>query len=585
VLARPPETRRLPDLGAPPAGDPADADRLRGLVAATSRWCLQCYLPSAVDAAGALVGAEAASGRSTSGAALSLAVALRCRALDEAVRPDAAEQGAVLAVRACAAGHISAGGQWGRSWQSPLASGQLGLAALVLGDALPTDVRAAVDRVAQDEAGFLAGVPVHYLRDVSGDYLTQGDTGAEEESWRARGLSAALALLPGDLHAPRWHHALVLRALAAYAPPADVHSAELLHRSPLCSWLAGSNLEPNGDLQNHLVNPQPNYMRPVHHVAATMNQRMAGQPVSPSLLRNLDLMYAALRRLYTEDGGLHYPQGTDVRSRAVVLYANDVQHRALGIAPEQALRWERLHGRIAEGQVQPDGRVEEPGGTEPFGPVHPDIATKLAEALLALVLGPPRPEQIDGTTLAGAPVQQRQVACPAYGPTFHDAAGAMLVAARWVASRDVLAGYDDGAFRPGDPVTRATAVLSLWRAAGSPGSPAPHGFDDVATDGGPLDRAVRWARATDVVAGATRTRLEADETLTRGQAVVLLWRAAGAPEAPDSGFDDVKGETAEAAGWARALGVTTGTTATTFGPATLVNRGQWAVMLHRQHTA
>lgn len=572
------------DLRRAPVGDPADAARLRLLLSSTGRWCLDTYLPTSLPPGDVVPAGDESTARAFSGAALNLAVGVSCAAFDQTVPAEAASVAGARAVQACARGHVTQGGRWGRTWQSPLVSGQLGLAAWLLGDALDEADAAVVRDVVRDEADHLLGIPVHYLRDVDGRYLTEGDTGAEEESWRARGVSIALALLPDDLQARRWFRQLVLRQIAAYARPSDVGRTDLLHRSPLCSWLAGSNLEPNGDLQNHHANPQPNYMRPVHHVAAVMHQRLAGQPVSPSALHDLDLMYAALRGYYAEDGGLHYPDGTDVGSRAVVLYANDVEHRALGIAVDEALRWERLHGRIAEGQRQPDGRIEEPGGQEPFGPVHPDIAAKLGEAYLALVLGPVRPEEVDGTSLASAPEQGATPRCAAHGPHFPDAPGEMLVAARWVASRGVLQGYDDGTFRPGEPVPRATAVLSLWRAAGTPGGFPEHGFADVPADGGELDRAVRWARATGLAAGTTRSTFEPDETLTRGQAVVLLWRSEGAPAAPDGGFTDVTGEVAEAAGWARALGITTGATPTTFAPATLVNRGQWAVMLHRQHT-
>lgn len=572
------------DLSRPPGGDPADAARLRLLLSSTGRWALETYLRTALPPGEPVPAGDESTARALSGAALNLAVGVRTGAFDETVPADEAVAMAVRAVQATARGHLTAGGTWGRTWQSPLISGQLGLTAWLLEDHLPEADAAAVRTVVRDEADHLATVPVHYLRDVEGRYLTEGDTGAEEESWRARGMSIALAIMPDDLHARRWFRGLVLRQIAAYAAPADVHRTDLLHRSPYCSWLAGSNLEPNGDLQNHHANPQPNYMRPVHHVASVMHQRLAGQPVSPSALHNLDLMYAAIRGSYTDDGGLRYPDGTDVGSRAVVLYANDVQHRALGIAPDEALRWERLHGRIAEAQIQPDGRIEEPGGKEPFGPVHPDIAAKLAEAYLALVLGPVPADELDGTTLAGAPEQGATPACAHTGPAFPDTAGQMLLAARWVATRDLMPGYDDGTFRPGEPVPRATAVLTLWRAAGSPeGAPA-HGFSDVPSDGSALDLAVRWARSTGLASGTTTSTFDPNETLTRGQAVTLLWRSEGTPEAPDGGFTDVTGEVAEAAGWARALGITTGATATTFAPATLVNRGQWAVMLHRQHT-
>jgi hypothetical protein len=72
--------------------------------------------------------------------------------------------------------------------------------------------------------------------------------------------------------------------------------------------------------------------------------------------------------------------------------------------------------------------------------------------------------------------------------------------------------------------------------------------------------------------------------LTRSQAVVLLWRAQGRPEAPPSGFTDVQGEVAAAASWARAAGITQGRTPTAFDPGAGLTRGEWALMLHRQHS-
>jgi hypothetical protein len=570
------------DLRSTPVGDGADAARLRTLLSASARYCLDVYLPTAVKPDATLSTPDESTARAVSGAALNLAVGRRCAAFDDSVHVEAAEAAALRAVRACVVAHLTQGGSWGRTWQSPLASGQLGLAAWLLWEELTNADRVAVEQVLRDEAVHLAGVPVRYLRGVDGRYVSEGDTGAEEESWRARGISIALAMLPDDAQAQRWFRALVLRQLAAYARPSDVGRTDLLHRSPVCTWLAGSNLEPNGDLQNHHFNPQPNYMRPVHHVAALMHLRLAGAPVSPSALHNLDLLYAALRRLYNDDGGLDYPSGTDAGTRAVILYANDVQHRALGIGGDDALRWERLHGAIAERQVQPDGRIAEPGDTAPYGAVPPDIATKLAEAYLALVLGPASAYPIDDTTLAGAPEQGATPACPTYGRSFADVTGAVARAASWVDSSDVFPGSPDGDFRPNEPVRRSAALVSMWRAAGSPTGYPTHPFSDVAHDGSEPDLAVRWATAVGVSVGRAMT-LGPDEPLTRAQAVLLLWRERGRPGAPASAFSDVAGEVAEAVGWAQLVGVSAGATPTTFDPGRSVTRGQWALMLHRKH--
>jgi hypothetical protein len=407
---------------------------------------------------------------------------------------------------------------------------------------------------------------VHYLRDVDGAVLTPGDTGAEEESWRARGLSIALAMDPRHAHAQRWFRWLVLRQLAAYARPSDVRSPTALHRSPLCAWLGGSNAEEDGSLQNHGYLPQPNYMRPVHHLVAVTQQRLAGQAVSPSALHGVEHLYSALRRLYREDGGLDYPAGTDVPSRVVVLYANDALHRALGLGGAAAQRWEDLHGALAEQQVQPDGSVVEPGGVELFGPVQPDIAVKLAECLLASRLGRLAPDEVDGSALAGPPPQTVPTGCSGVSRSFPDTADAVAAAASWLHGRGVLLGLPDGSFAPGRTVDRATAVVSLFRVAGSPVTAAPHGFGDAPSDGGELDRALRWGVAEGLVRGTGPGTVAPRAGLTRSQAVVLLWRAQGRPEAPPSGFTDVQGEVAAAASWARAAGITQGRTPTTFDP-------------------
>ena len=282
-----PTPRAGDDLTRRGPGPAADDARLERLVSATSRYCLDTWLERSLPA-GDPQGADEGDVRPLSSVALALAVALRCGALAPGVSPERAVQGALRAVRACTRGHVSVGGAWGHSWLAPLSSGQLGLTALLLGDHLPNADRAAVERIVREEAVLLTELPVRYLRNTAGQLITPGDTGAEEESWRARGLSAALALLPRDAHALRWLRWLVLRQVAAYASPADVASSTRLHRAPLCAWLGGSNAEPDGSLQNHGFLPAPNYMRPVHHLVAVTQQRLAGQPVSPSALNGVE---------------------------------------------------------------------------------------------------------------------------------------------------------------------------------------------------------------------------------------------------------------------------------------------------------
>jgi hypothetical protein len=567
------------DLTLPSPASPQD-ERLRRLVGATSRWCAQVHLPEALPP-GRDVVVDDQAGRTVSAAALSLAVAGRCGALE--VDPAQARAAAVRAVSAVVAGHVVHGGRaWGRTWQSPLTSGQVGLAGWLLGDDLPADVRAGLDAVVRDEADLLCRLPVHWLRGADGTLLTPGDTGAEEESWRSRGLSVARALLPADPAAPRWLRWQVLRQVAAYARPSDVRRTDPLHRSPVCAWLAGSNLEEDGTLQNHGFLPQPNYMRPVHHLVGITVQRLAGQPVSPSALHGLEHMYAALRALYDGDGGLRYPAGTDVQARTALLHANDALHRAVGLGGAEASAWERRHGDLVEAQVAPDGAVVQPGLPEPFGPAQPDVAAKLAECLLAARLGPLRPGEVEGASLTGPPAQDRAPACRP-GRAFPDVAGEEAAAASWAESTGVLRGRDDGRFDPRAPVTRRAALVVLHRAAGSPQVAAEHPWTDVPASDPELVAAARWAAQTGVARGRADGGLAPADPLTRGEGLRLLWRDAGRPAAPPSGFPDAVGEVEEAAAWARAAGVVRGRAGGLLAPDDALTRGAWAVLLHRRH--
>ena len=96
--------------------------------------------------------------------------------------------------------------------------------------------------------------------------------------------------------------------------------------------------------------------------------------------------------------------------------------------------------------------------------------------------------------------------------------------------------------------------------------------------------AVLWALEEGITAGVTDTRFAPDQTCTRGQAAVLLWRAQGAPEQEgSSSFQDVRQDAyyAEAIRWAAESGVTNGITADRFAPDEHCTRGQIVTFLYR----
>lgn len=89
----------------------------------------------------------------------------------------------------------------------------------------------------------------------------------------------------------------------------------------------------------------------------------------------------------------------------------------------------------------------------------------------------------------------------------------------------LMVGTAQGAFSPDAVLTRAQAVVILWRNEGSPLVEQPLDFDDVADDDWYAD-AVRWAVATDVMSGYGNGRFGADDPMTREQMASMFHRFA-----------------------------------------------------------
>jgi hypothetical protein len=85
-------------------------------------------------------------------------------------------------------------------------------------------------------------------------------------------------------------------------------------------------------------------------------------------------------------------------------------------------------------------------------------------------------------------------------------------------------------FRPKHALTRAEAASWLYAAAGSPDTSGlpPHGYSDVGTTGR-VGKAVRWAKAHDIVVASDRFRPNGNAK--RGQVAQWLFMLAATPEA------------------------------------------------------
>ena len=89
----------------------------------------------------------------------------------------------------------------------------------------------------------------------------------------------------------------------------------------------------------------------------------------------------------------------------------------------------------------------------------------------------------------------------------------------------LMVGYGDNIFQPNAPTTRAMLIVMLWRLNGSPVVNYALDFADV-KEGTWYTEAVRWAKSEGVAGGYGNGKFGPDDTLTREQMVVMLYRYA-----------------------------------------------------------
>ena len=126
-------------------------------------------------------------------------------------------------------------------------------------------------------------------------------------------------------------------------------------------------------------------------------------------------------------------------------------------------------------------------------------------------------------------------------------------AVRWAVENNITYGMGDGTFGVNNTVTRGQAVTFLWRAAGKPTPTTQvNPFIDVKPDDYSKD-AILWAVENNVTDGMGNNKFEPDGSVTRGQMITFLWRANGKP-------NDTGGAWYEAAeNWANGKGILNGT--------------------------
>ena len=155
----------------------------------------------------------------------------------------------------------------------------------------------------------------------------------------------------------------------------------------------------------------------------------------------------------------------------------------------------------------------------------------------------------------------------------------------WAVQRGITNGISPSEFGPNLECSRSQVVTFLWRAAGCPEPEAGvNPFTDL-VPGEFYEKAVLWAVQNNITTGISATEFGPDAECSRGQVVTFLWRAAGrpAPKSTSHPFVDVPEDAyyQEAVLWAVENGITNGISATEFGPDSICTRAHVVTFLSR----
>ena len=162
---------------------------------------------------------------------------------------------------------------------------------------------------------------------------------------------------------------------------------------------------------------------------------------------------------------------------------------------------------------------------------------------------------------------------------------------RWAAANGVMNGVGDGVFDPGGVTSRAMLVTMLWRMEGAPATEYDMSFTDV-PEVAWYTEAVRWAAAKGIVGGYSADFFGPDDSVSREQLAVILWRYAwfkGVDAKPEYKVnlgvfldaERISDWARDGVQWAVDLGLLTGVGDEKLSPETNASRAQVATILMR----
>jgi hypothetical protein len=199
------------------------------------------------------------------------------------------------------------GRQWGWSsssstdWQTPLWTGSMGLACLLVQNQLPASTVQAVQQVVASEATHRAGIV------PASGYVS--DTKAEENGWDSNVLALGAAWLSSNTNAALW-----LTAAKKYL--ANTYTVANTNGDPLSSWISTVTLYPDFALENH------GFYHPTYQMVAGMSMgdsllmaQLANPTVATQLQpfaeHNVLNVWSNENHLVMDSGEFAYPSGLD----------------------------------------------------------------------------------------------------------------------------------------------------------------------------------------------------------------------------------------------------------------------------------
>lgn len=129
----------------------------------------------------------------------------------------------------------------------------------------------------------------------------------------------------------------------------------------------------------------------------------------------------------------------------------------------------------------------------------------------------------------------------------------------WAYENGITSGTSATTFSPFDTCTRAQLVQFLWNKSGKPMVSIENPFKDVKTTDW-FYNAVMWAYSTGMVAGTSKDTFSPNNTCTKEQVLVMLWREKGSIVIKGTGFEDCNcgGWAKDAVVWAMYNGICNG---------------------------